>query len=168
MRELTVREIGGDDAGLVAALAAEHLPTDDLTLSGRRFFAFADGGAPVGFAGYEDMGGGAALLRSLVILPAMRRRGYAAAAVLWRLRHLAAQGFAEVYFLTVNPVVVAMAGGTGFAVLPRAEAPPPVRATRQFSGLCPASAVLLHRKIAPGDGRGGAAEPFSRPAARQI
>ena len=90
-------------------------------------------------------------MRSLVILPAMRRRGYAAAAVAWRLRRLAAQGFADVYFLTVNPVVAAMAAGSGFAVLPRHEAPPSVRATRQFAGLCPASAVLLHRKIDPVD-----------------
>lgn len=136
-------------ADLAAALAAEGLPTDDLALPGRTFHAIRDNGDTLGWIGHERLGDGAVLLRSLVILPACRRRGHARAALVWLLRRLAAQGHADAFALTTSAAVVAMLEALGFAAIPRDRAPPALAATRQFSSLCPAAAVVLHRRIVP-------------------
>jgi N-acetylglutamate synthase-like GNAT family acetyltransferase len=138
--------VPADAPGLVAALAAEGLPTDDLGEAGRSFFRLLSGETEIGWIGCEGIGANAALLRSLAIDAAWRRRGLASAAIVWLLRHLARQGVTEAYALTTAPAVVAMLEGLGFSVLPRAAVPPGLAATRQFSGLCPASAVVLARR----------------------
>lgn len=143
---LSAVAVPADNPGLVAALAAENLPTDDLGADGRRFFRLLNGETEIGWIGCEAIGGDAALLRSLVVDPAWRRKGLASAAIAWLLGSLAREGVADAYALTTNPAVVTMLEALGFAVLPRAAVPPGLAATRQFSGLCPASAVVLARK----------------------
>lgn len=131
---------------LAAGLAAAGLPVDDLILPGRRFFRFWDGHAePIGFAGVEALGPQAALLRSLVVVPAQRGRGFARPMVEWQIGQLRGEGVTEAWILTTT--IAEFATRLGFERVERAEAPEAIRATRQFRDLCPASAVLLYRKL---------------------
>lgn len=143
---MVVDEISGAESGLAAALSAEGLPVDDLTETGRRFFRFwTPDGDLIGFIGAEYCGGDAVLLRSLVVLPGQRRRGWSSALVHWLLGRLAATGITEVWLLTTS--IAALAERLGFDAVPREQAVPAVRATTQFATSCPASAVLMHRRI---------------------
>ena len=67
--------------GLAAALQGAGLPTDDLAEPGRLFWRFETAETePVGFGGLEILHGDA-LLRSIVTLPPLRKRGIGAAIV---------------------------------------------------------------------------------------
>lgn len=142
--------VAGDDPVLVAALIAAGLPTDDLTDPGRRFLAFrapADAGLPIGHGGWERLSDESALLRSLVVDPAARRRGRGGA-ILERLMEAASpHGFRWAWLITTDRAD--WFGRSGFVVVPREATPPEVRACRQFAGLCPASAVVMRRDLAP-------------------
>ena len=89
--ELTATPIAGSDPALAEALAAAHLPTEDLADPGRYFFVFSDAsGAICGFGGYE-LPGGHALIRSMVVPETARGRGLGSA-ILAALRDAVATG----------------------------------------------------------------------------
>ncbi len=93
-----------------------------------------------GVAGYE-IHGDSGLLRSVAVAPAARRHGLAGqlvAAVLPRLEGR------DVYLLTET--AADYFPRFGFARVERATAPEAIRISPQFSALCPASAILMHRR----------------------
>lgn len=138
-------ETSADDRGLIAALAAEGLPTDDLAAEGRQFFSFyTDDGVLIGYGGVEALGNGAALLRSVTVAGPLRRQGHGRRVVAWLLDRLAAQGVEDVWMLTVT--AAALGESCGFQAIDRATAPAFIRNTRQFAELCPSSAVLMRKK----------------------
>lgn len=139
------RPVAGDDPGLVAALAEAGLPIDDLAEPGRRFFAFATlSGRTVGYAGFETYGVDV-LLRSLAVLPDARGQGFGAAILARQLRRAFDAGGRRAWTLTTT--VADWLAAKGFARVDRAEAPAAILETRQARSLCPASAVLLTRRI---------------------
>lgn len=71
---MVIDPISAADEGLLAALTAAGLPTDDLTTPGRKFYRFRD---PAGLAGYAGLEGDGPdrLLRSFVVVESRRRRG---------------------------------------------------------------------------------------------
>src|ERR1043166_1064180 len=130
---------------LAAALAKAKLPTEDVEEPGRLFWRFETRDeVPVGFGGLE-VHGEDALLRSLVTLPPVRGRGVATAMVaqlefearlhgcrsLWVITTMAADFFAQ----------------RGYARGERAVVPAAIRATAEFSTLCPASADVLMKAL---------------------
>ncbi|TBW34286.1 GNAT family N-acetyltransferase [Siculibacillus lacustris] len=135
-----------DDPAFTAALAAEGLPTADLGEADRRFFALSDGAAPRAWIGIEGSGEDR-LLRSLVVPPQGRRSGAARAAVAAAERLAAADGARRLWLLTTT--AAAVFDRLGWVRRPRAEAPASIAATGQFATLCPASAVLMSRELAP-------------------
>lgn len=141
---LQLEPVTGADAGLQDALQAARLPTDDLNESGRAFFRFADQGETVGFGGLEQYGEDA-LLRSVVVLPPQRGKGYGEAMTQRLLDQAAAEGVRTVYLLTES--AAAFFEHLGFARVDRATAPSAILQTRQAASLCPASAALLAKTI---------------------
>jgi arsenate reductase len=136
-----------DDPGLRAALAAAGLPTDDLALPDRSLFAYrTTGGTLVGYGGLELLGRDV-LVRSLVTLPPWRGRGAGRAILAILLRRAFDLGARRAWLLTTD--AAGFFTKAGFRPADRAMAPAPVRATRQFLDLCPASATLLERAIEP-------------------
>jgi N-acetylglutamate synthase-like GNAT family acetyltransferase len=90
--------------------------------------------------------GSCALLRSVAVTPSLRGRG-CGRRLLTRLLALAADfGVREVYLLTLD--AADFFRGLGFEAVPRESAPEAVRRTRQFTSLCPDSAVLMRRRFA--------------------
>lgn len=142
---LRARPLAAADSGLVAALAAAQLPTDDLGEPGRVFFAFESlSGDRLGYGGFEVYGA-EVLLRSVVVPPERRGQGLGKAIVAQLARRAFDQGGRRLWLLTTTaaPFFTALK----FAGADRAAAPAAILATRQAQGLCPASAALLTRAI---------------------
>ncbi len=140
---MKARLIDSDAPEFVAALEAANLPTDDLDDAGRTFFAFEEAGRPVGFGGFELCGENA-LLRSVVVLPEARGKGYGSAvteAVLMRAHHAGAR---TAYLLTIT--AESFFEHQGFARLERGDAPSSILATKQATTIC-TTATLLSRPI---------------------
>jgi arsenate reductase (glutaredoxin) len=138
-------EAADRDAGMVAALTAEGLPTDDLTEPGRRFFVYRTlSGEVVGYAGRE-LYGADAFLRSLVVLPAWRGKGIGKAIVARIARRAFDEGARTAWLMTTSAAGYFEA--MGFKRVERAEVAEAVLETRQAKGLCPATAVVLKRGI---------------------
>ena len=141
---MEARSISAKAPELVAALEAADLPTEDLGDGGRAFFAFEEDGKLIGFGGFE-LYGEDVLLRSVVVLPGVRGKGYGRAvteAVLARAREAGAR---NAYLLTTTAESFFVHGG--FARIVRVAAPAAILATKQATTIC-STATLLTRSIA--------------------
>lgn len=141
---LDQQPVSGRDQDLQAALQAVGLPIDDLEQTGRVFFRFADQGQIVGFGGLEPYGD-CALLRSVVVLPDQRRRGYGEAVARQMLDQASREGARTVYLLTES--AAAFFEDLGFVKVERTAAPAAILQTCQAASLCPASADLFANSI---------------------
>jgi N-acetylglutamate synthase-like GNAT family acetyltransferase len=138
----------GERGIMVKALTAEGLPTCDIDSSDGKFFAFRDsGGAIVGFAGLEVFGD-CALLRSIVVLPARRRRGCGAAILERMVARARALGVKTLCLLTTT--AAPFFARHGFRKIPRENAPASIKGTTEFSSLCPSAAEFMEHRL---DGR---------------
>jgi amino-acid N-acetyltransferase len=124
-------------------LSANDLPTADVRDDAVRMYVARVDGEPVGAGGLE-VHGADGLLRSVVVAESHRGRGYGAAIC----EHLEARarraGVGTLYLLTTTAVEFFRARGYG--PIDRAAVPEAVRATRQFSELCPATATCMRRE----------------------
>jgi arsenate reductase len=137
--------VAGDDADLIAALAAAGLPADDLGEPGRSFFAFRSlSGRLLGFGGFE-LYDAEVFLRSLVVLPEARGAGVGKAIVARLARRAFDLGGRRLWLMTTN--AAPFFEKTGFKRIDRTDSPAAILATRQAQGLCPASAAILTRPI---------------------
>ncbi len=137
--------VAGTDPALVAALADAGLPVTDLGEPGRQFFRYDTlDGETGGFGGLEPHGRDV-LVRSGVVLPAVRGGGIGRNLVALLLFRAQAAGARQAWLLTTSaaPFFTAL----GFREMARDAAPAAIRASRQGAGLCPSSAPLLTRRI---------------------
>jgi N-acetylglutamate synthase-like GNAT family acetyltransferase len=144
MTTLEARPVAADAPELRAALTDANLPTEDLLNGGRSFFRFEQGGEPVGYGGYELYGENA-LLRSVVVVPQMRGKGFGRAVAEALLARARAAGARHAYLLTTS--AEDFFTHAGFARIERTEAPPAILATRQAASIC-TTAPLMSRPIA--------------------
>jgi N-acetylglutamate synthase-like GNAT family acetyltransferase len=98
----------------------------------------------VGYGGYE-LHGDNALLRSIVIAPARRRKGLGRLATDLLLKRAYQDGARTGYLLTTT--AAPFFETLGFATIDRKAAPAAILATRQASSLCPSSAALLAKSL---------------------
>ena len=133
-----------DVGELRKALRAASLPDDDLDADGVRLYAFEQSGDVVGYGGLE-IGGGHALLRSIVVDPARRRQGVGRRIIELLSANAAREGVRRAFLLTTG--ARAYFEGLGFAAVDRKDAPHAILSTRQAAGLCPASAVLMAKAV---------------------
>jgi amino-acid N-acetyltransferase len=124
-------------AGLLAAAALPSLPSDAPI---EHFFVVRSGGRVVAAVGL-DVHGDAALLRSLVVAPDMRRRGLGSALVERVLARARRLDVAAVWLLTTT--AAGLFRKFGFVETARADAPPHIAATSEFRDVCPAGATCM-------------------------
>jgi len=137
--------IAGNDAGLLAALAAANLPVDDLQEPGRSFYAYRTlTGELAGFGGHELYGENV-LLRSIVVPGNARNRRIGRNLVALLLYRAFRAGARKAWVLTTS--AAPFFSQIGFKAAGRDTAPETILSTRQASGLCPSTAVLLSRSI---------------------
>ncbi|SEE31341.1 arsenic resistance N-acetyltransferase ArsN2 [Pseudomonas anguilliseptica] len=132
-------------AAAKALLAAAGLPTADLVAEHfAHFIAAGPTHAPDALIGLQPYGE-VALLRSLVVSPAARGMGYGGALVAEVEAYAQQLGVHELYLLTNS--AEAFFSRRGYSSVERAGVPEAIRQTAEFSSLCPASAVYMHKRI---------------------
>ena len=124
-------------------LASAGLPTDDLGEVDCAWKA-RHGAVLIAAAGVQCQGEHR-LLRSMVVAPDHRGAGWGG-----RLLHsiesdLRQDGVRAVWLLTTGAADFFQRHG--YVVRPRSEAPEAIASTQQFRGLCPASAVLMLKRL---------------------
>lgn len=140
-----VVHIGREIASLAALLRANDLPTDDLGAPGQRFFRRqGPDGRVLGYIGLELLGS-VALLRSLVVAEDARGRGHGSALVEHAARHARAAGVEDLYLLTTTAADFFAAHG--FERIDRSAVPTAIAESREFADLCPASAIVMRRRL---------------------
>jgi amino-acid N-acetyltransferase len=127
------RLLGG--AGLPLTGVAAALPT---------FTVAEAGGTLVGVAGLEVCCDNA-LLRSVAVAPEWQGRGLGRALVARVIADAQARGLRALYLLTTT--AEHYFPSFGFVRTSRDHVPEEVRATEEFRGVCPSSAVVMERRL---------------------
>jgi len=129
----------------VTLLGSAGLPTEDLArLSLEHFFFAGPAEAPTGLVGLEMLGD-VALLRSLVVAKPLRGSGAGSALLDHAERHARTRGVKVLYLLTTT--AERFFAQRGYVHAPRDSAPAAIRATREFSALCPSSSAFMSRQL---------------------
>lgn len=139
------RAAPADLAAVKALLASERLPTEDVAAHIESFIVAREGDQLVGVVGVERLGE-LGLLRSLCVAAAHRRGGLGGVLCAHASALARSAGVRELYLLTTT--ARAFFERRGFEAIARDQAAAPVRATREFAALCPASAVVMRRSLA--------------------
>src|SRR3712207_4548223 len=134
-----------DLAAVERLLTASSLPLEGVAENLASFVVAESGGDLVGVAGLEVCCNNA-LLRSTAVDPAWRGRGVGRQLVERVIAEAEARGIRALYLLTTT--AERYFPSFGFARTTREAVPDEVRATAEFQGACPASAVVLSRALA--------------------
>ena len=132
---------------LVEKLLHENqLPTQDISrIDMGHFFGCGSAKEMHAVVGLE-VHGEDGLLRSLVVSKSARNAGYATALVEHLEAHARSIGINHLYLLTET--AEAYFKNKGYLKITRDMASEPIKGTKQFSELCPASAVVMRKNIA--------------------
>jgi amino-acid N-acetyltransferase len=130
----------------IAALLSEcDLPFEDLTNEHlEHFFGCGKEDAPKGVVGLEIYGS-VALLRSLAVAKSARGRGCGRTLVDAAERYAKTRGTKEIFLLTTT--AKSLFESLGYEVAPRDSAPDAIKATSEFSSVCPASATFMRKAL---------------------
>jgi len=129
----------------IRILREANLPTEDLGTSHLEHFSYAGPAIePTGVVGLEIFGD-VALLRSLVVVPSRRGSGDGQRLLSHAEEHARVAGVRELYLLTTTAET--FFAKRGFVRASRDSAPPAIRATREFSGICPASSAFMRKPL---------------------
>jgi amino-acid N-acetyltransferase len=125
-------------------LAECHLPVSDLEPRHfENFLACGDKNAPQGIVGLE-LHGPVALLRSLAVEEKARGKGCGRELVAEAERYAWSQGVKEIYLLTNT--AERFFSALGYGRTERESAPEEIRATKEFSTLCPSDSVFMVKR----------------------
>ena len=134
----------GDRKDIIQLLQAEKLPTDDLQTSLEHFFIAKDNDKIIGVVGlekYNDYG----LLRSMVVDKEHRNKNTASELVKQLEMYAKTIGINCIYLLTET------ASGyferKGFQKIARDQVPEQIKASSEFSHVCPVSAIVMKKPI---------------------
>lgn len=144
MPQFQIRARPAFDAA-VQLLRKADLPTEDLTPAHvDHFFYSGTAAQPTGLVGLEIFGD-VALLRSLVVTPERRGSGEGHLLLEHAEREASSRGVRELYLLTTT--AEPFFAKCGYARASRDLAPAQIRATREFAGMCPASAAFMSKQL---------------------
>ena len=128
-----------------ALLTACDLPTTDLeSCHFEHFLGWGTVEAPQGVIGLEPYGS-VALLRSLAVSTEVRGTGIGKTLVAAAEDYAQTQGVQVLYLLTTTAAT--FFARLGYAVAERDIAPESIKATKEFSGLCPSSATFMVKRL---------------------
>jgi N-acetylglutamate synthase-like GNAT family acetyltransferase len=144
---LAFESAGTADLGTIRAMLLEsNLPTDGVAEHLAEFVLARWEGATVGTVAAE-YSGQAALLRSLCVAPSHRNRAVGAGLLEAIEARVVSRGVRELYLLTTS--AEAFFERHGYSRSARSDAPPGVRGSAQFLGLCPSAAVCMRKTLLP-------------------
>jgi amino-acid N-acetyltransferase len=134
----------GDLAAVEDLLSASDLPLDGVRENFSNFIVAEDDGEIAGAIGLEEFGS-FALLRSAVVSPGHRGSGVGRQLVEQLLENAEETGIEEVYLLTTT--AEQYFPRFGFTRTTRSAVPNSVKASVEFQGACPDTAVVMTRRI---------------------
>jgi len=138
------RAKSSDLSAVESLLTASDLPTDGVRDNFSGFVVADDDGAIAGAIGLEKYGS-VALLRSAVVAPDHRGTGVGRKLVEQLLERAEEAGIDELYLLTT--IAEKYFPRFGFTRTTRATVPDAVKASAEFRGACPDSAVVMTRPL---------------------
>jgi amino-acid N-acetyltransferase len=140
-----VREARPTDVAAILELLSQcKLPLDGVPGDADLLLVADQAGRIAGVAGLERHGADG-LLRSVATAPESRGRGCAGALCEAVESHARASGLRRLYLLTETAEL--FFAKRGYSRIERAQAPPGVAGSREFSAVCPTSAALLVREL---------------------
>jgi len=126
-------------------LHASDLPVDDLSeLRSSDFLYCGHAEKPQGVIGLQIIGA-VGLLRSLVVSDTGRGMGCGTALVAALETKAMQAGIFDLYLLTET--AARFFANLNYTIIPRASAPSVIKNTREFAGLCPDDATLMHKRL---------------------
>lgn len=144
MNSHEISRLGGNDPALIGLLQGAGLPACDVgSGDGQQFIGLYVGKKLVAAGGLE-LHGTCALLRSVVVAEDQRGTGKGRAISEILIEQAHAQGLEELYLLTTT--AEHFFRSLGFEPVERSAVPDAIRRTREFSELCPSSAVVMRRR----------------------
>jgi amino-acid N-acetyltransferase len=144
--EASLRPAGAHDLPRVEQLLTDSkLPLEGVKESLGDFVVAEANGDIVGVAGLEVCCDDA-LLRSVAVRPEWRSKGVGRALVTRVIAEAESRGLRALYLLTTT--AEHYFPSFGFTKVDRTTIPEAVRATREFTSACPASAVAMSRQVA--------------------
>ncbi len=127
-------------------LKACALPTEDLAQQDLSLFLVSEEENHIKAVGGLESFGNIALLRSVATTAASRGQGLANRLVQQLEEMARSKGITTLYLLTET--AAGYFESLGYASCSRDSAPPAIRASNQFSSLCPNSATLMVKQLA--------------------
>jgi amino-acid N-acetyltransferase len=109
-----------------------------------RFFTHHADNKLIGMIGLEIFDA-VALLRSLAVAPEQRKHGLGKSLVASAEAYAARQGIGSLYLLTTT--ARDFFSRLGYTDTAREDAPSSIKATSQFSGLCPSSSAFMGKRL---------------------
>lgn len=145
--QINIVKAGNDQRpSVVALLTTEKLPVEDLPATLNNFFVALHGGNIIGAIGLEQYGR-YALLRSMVVSPEHRNKNIAAALVA-QLEHYGKTLHINTMYLLTETAPEYFAK-KGYEKINREEVPDAVKASSEFSHVCPVSAIVMKKELNP-------------------
>jgi amino-acid N-acetyltransferase len=149
---MLIRKANNSDLSAVEnLLSASDLPLEGVRDSFSDFVVAEDHGAIAGAVGLERFGS-AALLRSAVVSPDRRGTGIGRRLVERIVERARDSGVADLYLLTTT--AEEYFPRFGFKRTTRADVPDAVKASAEFRGACPDTAIVMTRRVRSSEGIG--------------
>ncbi|ANE50877.1 arsenic resistance N-acetyltransferase ArsN2 [Flavisolibacter tropicus] len=129
---------------IISLLQANKLPSEDLPGSLSDFYIVVDDDKVIGLIGMERYGR-SGLLRSMVVHPDYRNRHIAETLVRTLEEQATASGISNMYLLTET--ADKYFSKNGYHAIAREEVPTEVKASSEFSYVCPVSAIVMKKPL---------------------
>ncbi len=145
MENLSLRPARFDDAAQVRALLSSFgLPSEDIGPHLDHFWLAEKNGALAGTVGLEVLHD-SALLRSLAVSPSFRNQGIGSLLCDRVESYARSNGVLRLYLLTTT--AEEFFKKRGYGLIQRDEVPKALSSTREFSSLCPDTAICMTKKL---------------------
>lgn len=145
MQEIKIIKAGNDlRRSIISLLQSEKLPFEDLPAVLENFYLALESNRVIGVIGlekYNDCG----LLRSMVVDKQFRNKNVAAKLIDQLELEAGSLGIDSIYLFTET--ASSYFERKGYKKIERTDVPDPIKASTEFSSVCPVSAIVMRKSL---------------------